>query len=38
MSVDLATVRRIAKLSRIAVPESDVPHIQGELNAMLAFV
>ena len=38
MSVDLATVRLIAKLSRIAVPESDVPHIQGELNAMLAFV
>jgi aspartyl-tRNA(Asn)/glutamyl-tRNA(Gln) amidotransferase subunit C len=38
MSVDAATVRRIAHLARIAVPESEVPHLQGELNAMLAFV
>jgi len=38
MSVDQATVRRIAKLSRIAVTEAEVPHLQGELNAMLAFV
>jgi aspartyl-tRNA(Asn)/glutamyl-tRNA(Gln) amidotransferase subunit C len=38
MSVDAATVRRIAHLSRIAVAESDIAHLQGELNAMLAFV
>ena len=38
MSVDAATVRRIAHLARIAVAENEVPHLQGELNAMLAFV
>ena len=38
MSVDAATVRRIAHLARIAVTEDEVPHLQGELNAMLAFV
>ena len=38
MSVDAKTVRRIAHLARIAVAESEVPHLQGELNAMLAFV
>src|SRR3954447_17389376 len=38
MSVDAATVRRIAQLARIAVTEAEVPHLQGELNAMLDFV
>ena len=38
MSVDADTVRRIARLARIAVAETEVPHLQGELNAMLAFV
>jgi aspartyl-tRNA(Asn)/glutamyl-tRNA(Gln) amidotransferase subunit C len=38
MSVDQQTVRRIARLARIAVAEEDVPHLQGELNAILAFV
>ena len=38
MSVDAATVRRIAQLARIAVTDAEVPHLQGELNAMLAFV
>ena len=38
MSVDSATVRRIAHLARIAVTDEEVPHLQGELNAMLAFV
>ena len=38
MSVDTATVRRIAHLARIAVAEEDVPHLQGELNAILDFV
>ncbi len=38
MSVDATTVRRIAHLARIAVTDAEVPHMQGELNAMLAFV
>ena len=38
MSVDQNTVRRIARLARIAVSDEDVPHLQGELNAILAFV
>ena len=38
MSVDTATVRRIAHLARIAVAEDEVEHLKGELNAMLAFV
>ncbi len=38
MSVDQATVRRIAHLARIAVNDEDVPHLQNELNAILAFV
>jgi aspartyl-tRNA(Asn)/glutamyl-tRNA(Gln) amidotransferase subunit C len=38
MSVDAKTVRRIAHLARIAVPESEIEHLQGELNAMLAIV
>jgi aspartyl-tRNA(Asn)/glutamyl-tRNA(Gln) amidotransferase subunit C len=38
MSVDAATVRRIAHLARIAVRDDEVPHLAGELNAILAFV
>ncbi|MGN6310519.1 MAG: Asp-tRNA(Asn)/Glu-tRNA(Gln) amidotransferase subunit GatC [Xanthobacteraceae bacterium] len=38
MSVDAATVRRIAHLARIAVTDAEVPHLQGDLNAILAFV
>jgi aspartyl-tRNA(Asn)/glutamyl-tRNA(Gln) amidotransferase subunit C len=38
MSVDQNTVRRIARLARIAVTDDDIPHLQGELNAILAFV
>jgi aspartyl-tRNA(Asn)/glutamyl-tRNA(Gln) amidotransferase subunit C len=38
MSVDAKTVRRIAHLARIKVTEADVPPLQDELNAMLAFV
>lgn len=36
--VDAETVRRIAHLARIAVPDEEIPHLQGELNAFLAFV
>ena len=38
MSVDLNTVRRIAHLARIAVSETEIPHLQGEINAILKFV
>jgi aspartyl-tRNA(Asn)/glutamyl-tRNA(Gln) amidotransferase subunit C len=38
MSVDAATVRRIAHLARIAVEEEEVERLKGELNAMLDFV
>ncbi len=38
MSVDAATVRRIAHLSRIAAADSEVEHLRGDLNAILAFV
>ena len=38
MSVDLATVRRIAHLARISVSADEAPHLQNELNAILGFV
>ena len=38
MSVDADTVRRVAHLARIAVAEDEVVSLQGELNAILAFV
>jgi aspartyl-tRNA(Asn)/glutamyl-tRNA(Gln) amidotransferase subunit C len=38
MSVDAATVRRIAHLARIAVKDEEIDHLKGELNAILAFV
>jgi aspartyl-tRNA(Asn)/glutamyl-tRNA(Gln) amidotransferase subunit C len=38
MSVDTDTVRRIARLARIAVAEDEVEHLKGELNAILAWV
>ena len=38
MSVDAETVRRVAHLARIAVADEEVEHLQGELNAILAFV
>mgnify|MGYP006333050129 CR=1 FL=1 len=38
MSVDLATVKRVARLARIAVSEEDANRMTGELNAILGFV
>ena len=38
MSVDQDTVRRIAHLARIKVPDSEISGLQGELNAILQFV
>lgn len=38
MSVDQATVRRVAHLARIAVRDDELEHLQNELNAILEFV
>ena len=38
MSVDQATVQRIAHLARIKVPDAEIAGLRGELNAILAFV
>jgi len=38
MSVDAATVRRVAHLARIAVADNEIEHLRGEINNMLAFV
>jgi aspartyl-tRNA(Asn)/glutamyl-tRNA(Gln) amidotransferase subunit C len=38
MSVDIATVKRVAHLARIAVTEEEAQRMTGELNAILGFV
>ena len=38
MSLDPATVRRIAKLARIRLADDEVPRLAGELNAILGYV
>jgi len=38
MSVDESTVRRVAKLARIAVSDAEVAKLRGELDAILSFV
>ncbi|RYE36861.1 MAG: aspartyl/glutamyl-tRNA amidotransferase subunit C, partial [Hyphomicrobiales bacterium] len=38
MSVDAATVKRIARLARIRIEDHEVAGYQSELNAMLGFI
>ena len=38
MSVDRATVKRVARLARIAVSEEEANRMTGELNGILGFV
>ncbi len=38
MSIDQATVRRVAQLARISLADHEVAHLQGEINAILTFV
>lgn len=38
MSLDSATVRRIASLARIRVEEPDVPRVRAELNSILGWI
>ena len=38
MSVDEATVRRIARLARIRISDNEVPKLEGELNHILGWI
>ena len=38
MSVDAATVKRVARLARIAVSDAEAEALRGELNTILGFV
>ncbi len=38
MSLDHATVRRIAKLARLHLDAADVPRVQAELNGILGWI
>lgn len=38
MSVDLATVKRVARLARIALADGEAERMTGELNGILGFV
>jgi aspartyl-tRNA(Asn)/glutamyl-tRNA(Gln) amidotransferase subunit C len=38
MSVDIETVRRVARLARIAVTQEEAERMTGELNVILGFV
>lgn len=38
MSVDLATVKRVAHLARIALSDEEADRMMGELNGILGFV
>jgi aspartyl-tRNA(Asn)/glutamyl-tRNA(Gln) amidotransferase subunit C len=38
MSVDVTTVKRVAKLARLALTEDEAQRMSGELNGILGFV
>ena len=38
MSLDLATIRRIATLARIRVEDAELPALQAELNGILGWI
>lgn len=38
MALDKATVARVASLARLKVPDADLDHLAGELNAILSFI
>jgi aspartyl-tRNA(Asn)/glutamyl-tRNA(Gln) amidotransferase subunit C len=38
MSIDIDTARKVAKLARIAVPESDLPKLADNLSGILNFM
>jgi aspartyl-tRNA(Asn)/glutamyl-tRNA(Gln) amidotransferase subunit C len=38
MSLDLATVRRVANLARLHVEDAELPRLQAELNGILGWI
>jgi aspartyl-tRNA(Asn)/glutamyl-tRNA(Gln) amidotransferase subunit C len=38
MSLDTATVRRVASLARLRVEEGDLPRLESELNGILGWI
>ncbi len=38
MSLDAATVRRIARLARIGIEDHEIGQLQGELNSILGWI
>ena len=38
MAIDVDTARKVAKLARIAVPESELPKVAKELSGILTFM
>jgi aspartyl-tRNA(Asn)/glutamyl-tRNA(Gln) amidotransferase subunit C len=38
MSVDRATVKRVARLARIKLQDEDVPRLESELNSILGWI
>ena len=38
MSVDQATVKRVARLARLKVKDEDLPKLAGELNSILGWI
>ena len=38
MSLDTATVRRVASLARIRVEEAELPRLQSELNGLMGWI
>ena len=38
MALDVDTVRKIARLARLKVPESDLPQLAGELSGILTWI
>jgi len=38
MAIDVATVRKVARLSRIALPEEDLPAVAEKLNGIVSWI
>lgn len=38
MSIDEATVRKVARLARLKVPENEVPQLTGELGKIISWI
>jgi len=38
MSLDPATIRRVARLARIRLDEAEIPRMQADLNGILAWI